>query len=144
VNIRAWLRYEEEVLKRLYEPKEQTWVPTYFCVHRAQGEFEADGSTREEWLIRSALVAPSNATAAARSLWTHDIDFGPPSWLDNGFDFGESRKARGITLYPWIHTYKHPTTGDVEIRLREDFIRYHALVQSSDTEWLHPVDGTRG
>lgn len=141
--MRSWLRYEEGVPKSLFDPQDETWVPTYFCDHKAQGELHADGSTREEWLIRSALVAPSSAKAAARTLWTHDIEFGSPSWENGAFDFGESSKARnGITLYPWIHTYRHPTTGRVEMRLREDFIRYHALLPNGDSEWVHPVDGT--
>ncbi|MCA8951070.1 MAG: hypothetical protein KDE27_16310 [Planctomycetes bacterium] len=118
-------------------------MPTYFCHHKLQGELDADGSTREEWLLRSALIAPSNAKTAARNLWTHDIEFGSPSWHDGVFDFGDSSKPRaGITLYPWIHTYKHPTTGNVEMRLREDFIRYHALRPNGESEWVHPVDGT--
>jgi len=140
--MRSWLRFEDKSPSELFDPASETWVPTYSAFDRSEGVMGGVGWTRENWLIRSALVAPSSASAAARHLWTHDISF-DPWWNEGEFDFGVKKVARGgINLYPWIHTYKHPTTGNQEIRLREDFIRYHALVRVGDAEWRHPVDET--
>lgn len=138
---REWFRYQDRN-DPLYNPLAQSdRVITHRLSARSEAEFDSPMWVREEWWVRSALVPLDGVATAADRLTGTDCEF-EPYWVSpSEFDFGEIKQTQGCTLYPLILSAPHLLTGDLEIELRQDFIRYHRLDQREAGAYYSPIDG---
>lgn len=138
-DVRAWLRFQDRD-RAPYFPSVETTVTTNRTWDVDNGESSSPDWTHEGWSIRSELVPLDQLDKAGTIRWEDHrlIEIG---WqAENEYDFGETAHACGVTLLPWCHWWRHPVSGKPLLYLREDFQRYHALVEAADGEFRHPTD----
>jgi len=115
-------------------------VTTDRFVFNQIADFSDLGKVREEWCFRSVLVQITHLKHAAKKISYRDTEIRPGWSSSGGFDFGEKSFLDDIPIYPWIHCWEHPLTGELTVRLRSDFIDYHCLVQQHDGTFMHPAN----
>ncbi len=138
MNLADWFRYKNRN-EEPYNPTVEAFITTDRFMHAERGDFESHDWRAEEWLIRSALIAPSARKRAMVRLDPHDLapEFGWDS--DGSFNFGERHKSRRVNLYRWCFTRSHLVTGELVVELREDFLRYHAL-DKKNSDLVPPLE----
>lgn len=137
ISITDWLHYEDLIN---FDPDSSQQVLVRGEGEWDKGDMDSNGWQRQTHIMRCVLIPLNLIELAVEKLGEWDIKLDSYWEDDYKFNFGDAGNIEGIPIEQFIYEREHPTTRDLIIELKQDFIRYHSLDLQNGNEYLHPLE----